>query len=29
MRDRVLPANVRYPGDYGFIPSTISTDGAL
>src|SRR5215207_11131279 len=27
MRDRVLPGNVRYPADYGFIPSTISTDG--
>jgi len=27
MRDRVLPGNIRYPADYGFIPSTISTDG--
>ncbi len=27
MRDRVLPGNVRYPADYGFIPSTVSTDG--
>src|SRR5919107_1345964 len=27
MLDRVLPGNVRYPADYGFIPSTISTDG--
>jgi len=26
MLDRVLPGNVRYPADYGFIPSTISTD---
>ncbi len=27
MLDRVLPGNIRYPADYGFIPSTISTDG--
>jgi inorganic pyrophosphatase len=27
MRDRVLPGNVRYPADYGFVPSTISVDG--
>jgi inorganic pyrophosphatase len=27
MRDRVLPGNVRYPTDYGFIPSTESDDG--
>lgn len=27
MRDRVLPGNIRYPADYGFVPSTISTDG--
>ncbi len=27
LRDRVLPGNVRYPADYGFIPSTVSTDG--
>jgi len=27
MRDRVLPGNIRYPADYGFIPSTLSTDG--
>ncbi len=27
MRDRVLPGNVRYPADYGFVPSTVSTDG--
>jgi inorganic pyrophosphatase len=27
MLDRVLPGNIRYPGDYGFIPSTESTDG--
>jgi inorganic pyrophosphatase len=25
--DRVLYAPVRYPGDYGFIPSTLSPDG--
>ena len=24
VRDRVLPGNVRFPADYGFIPSTIS-----
>ena len=27
VRDRVLPGNVRYPADYGFVPSTVSTDG--
>src|SRR3712207_9241361 len=27
VRDRVLPGNVRYPADYGFIPSTVSVDG--
>ncbi len=27
MLDRVLPGNIRYPGDYGFVPSTVSTDG--
>jgi inorganic pyrophosphatase len=26
-RDRVLPGAVRFPADYGFIPSTRSTDG--
>lgn len=25
--DRVLPGNIRYPADYGFVPSTVSTDG--
>lgn len=25
--DRVLYSPVRYPGDYGFIPSTLSSDG--
>ena len=25
--DRVLHSPVRYPGDYGFIPSTLSPDG--
>ena len=27
MRDRVLPGNVRFPADYGFVPSTKGTDG--
>ncbi len=27
VRDRVLPGSVRYPADYGFIPSTVSVDG--
>ena len=27
VRDRVLPGNVRSPADYGFVPSTVSTDG--
>ena len=27
MRDRVLPGNVRFPADYGFLPSTESADG--
>ncbi len=27
VRDRVLPGNVRFPADYGFIPSTESADG--
>jgi inorganic pyrophosphatase len=27
MLDRVLPGNIRYPTDYGFVPSTVSTDG--
>ncbi len=27
MRDRVLPGNIRYPADYGFIPSTEGADG--
>ena len=26
--DRVLHSSVRYPFDYGFIPNTISDDGA-
>src|SRR5215204_6521657 len=27
VRDRVLPGNVRFPADYGFLPSTESADG--
>ena len=27
MLDQVLPGNVRYLADYGFVPSTVSTDG--
>lgn len=27
MLDRVLPENVRYPADYGFVPSTEGADG--
>jgi inorganic pyrophosphatase len=27
MLDWVLPGNIRYPVDYGFVPSTVSTDG--
>lgn len=27
VRDRVLPGNIRFPADYGFIPSTVGTDG--
>jgi inorganic pyrophosphatase len=26
-RDRVLPGAVRYPTDYGFVPSTVASDG--
>ena len=25
--DRVLPANIRFPGNYGFVPSTVGADG--
>jgi inorganic pyrophosphatase len=27
VRDRVLPGNIRFPADYGFIPSTVGADG--
>jgi inorganic pyrophosphatase len=27
MRDRVLPGVVRYPTDYGFLPSTLTDRG--
>jgi inorganic pyrophosphatase len=27
VRDRVLPGSVRYPIDYGFVPSTVGNDG--
>ena len=27
MRDRVLPGNIRFPADYGFLPSTEGADG--
>ena len=27
MRDRVLPGAVRYPTDYGFVPSTLTERG--
>lgn len=27
VQDRVLPGNVRYPADYGFVPSTEGADG--
>jgi inorganic pyrophosphatase len=27
LRDRVLPGNIRYPADYGFLPSTESAEG--
>ena len=26
-RDRVLPGNIRFPADYGFVPSTAGEDG--
>lgn len=27
VRDRILPGSVRYPTDYGFVPSTVADDG--
>lgn len=27
VRDRVMPGAVRYPTDYGFVPSTVAEDG--